>query len=64
MVTVGFYAGVAAGGWLLHEPNRSSGKKPSQIDIGTFLAEGNTEPGHQALLHLIGELVDPSHTPG
>ena len=49
---------------VLHGPNRSSGKKPSQIDIGTFLAEGNTEPEHQALLHLIGELVDPSHTPG
>ena len=49
---------------VLHEPNRPSGGKPSQIDIGTFLAEGNNGPEHQALLHLIGELVDPAHSPG
>jgi hypothetical protein len=49
---------------VLHEPNRNSGGKPSQIDIGTFLAEGNNGPEHQALLHLMGELVDPAHSPG
>ena len=48
---------------VLHEPNRS-GAKPTQIDIGTFLAERNNGPEHQALLHLIGELVDPAHSPG
>jgi hypothetical protein len=46
-----------------HEPNLASGGKSSQIDIGTFLNKGNKGPEHQALLQLIGELVDPDHTP-
>jgi hypothetical protein len=48
---------------VLHEPNRPSGGKPSQIDVGEFLATGNAGPEQEALLHLIGELVDPEHTP-
>jgi hypothetical protein len=31
-----------------HEPNRDSGGKSSQIDLGTFLAEGKNGPEHQA----------------
>jgi hypothetical protein len=46
-----------------HEPNLSSGGKSSQVDIGTFLATGNKGPEHQALLHLIGELVNPTWLP-
>ncbi len=48
---------------ISHEPNRASGGRPSQIDVGTFLAEGNSGPEHQALRQLIGELVDPEHLP-
>jgi hypothetical protein len=48
---------------VLHEPNRASGGTPSQIDVGTFLTEGNNGPEHQALRQLIGELVDPEHLP-
>jgi hypothetical protein len=46
-----------------HEPNRASGGKPSQVEIGTFLTTGNKGPEHRALLQLIGELVDPDHRP-
>ena len=46
-----------------HEPNVSSGGKPSQVELTTFLARGNQGPEHQALLHLIGEMVQPSWTP-
>jgi hypothetical protein len=46
-----------------HEPSLSSGGKSSQVDLGTFLAPGNNGPEHQALLHLIGELVDPTWLP-
>jgi hypothetical protein len=44
-----------------HEPNRSSGGKESQVDVGTFLSAENKAPEHQALLQLIAELVDPAH---
>lgn len=46
-----------------HEPNPASGGKSSQIPVGTFLAEENNGPEHQALLQLIGELVDPAWLP-
>jgi hypothetical protein len=46
-----------------HEPNAASGGKPSQIDFVTFLAKGNQGPEHQALMHLIGELVNPDYKP-
>jgi len=39
---------------VAHEPNRASAGRPSQIDVGIFLAEVNNGPEHQALRHLIG----------
>jgi hypothetical protein len=48
---------------VLHDSNRASGGTLSQIDVGTFLTEGNNGPEHQALRQLIGELVDPGHLP-
>jgi hypothetical protein len=49
--------------FVSHEPNSASGGKPSQSDLGAFLASGNRGPEHQALRNLIGELVDPSRLP-
>jgi hypothetical protein len=46
-----------------HEPNLPSGEKSSQVELATFLAKGNRGPEHQALLQLIGELVDPAWKP-
>ena len=48
---------------VAHEPNLSSGGRSSQVELGTFLAKGNKGPEHQALLQLIGELVDPQSRP-
>jgi len=41
-----------------HEPNVSSGGKPSRVEVGDFLARGADGPEHQALLRLIGTLID------
>lgn len=41
-----------------HEPNRSSGGRTSLTEIGQFLRTGGSGPEHQALLHLIGTLLD------
>jgi hypothetical protein len=41
-----------------HKPNASSGGRPSLIEIGKFLRAGANGPEHQALLQLIGSLVD------
>jgi hypothetical protein len=43
---------------VLHEPNLASGGKPSQIQVGYFLARSAHGPEHQELLRLIGTLVD------
>jgi hypothetical protein len=43
---------------IRHEPNRPSGSQPSHIDIGAFLSRGPRNPEHQALLRLIGTLVE------
>jgi hypothetical protein len=43
--------------FVRHEPNAPSGGRASQIDIGTFLSRGPLNPEHQALLRLIGTLV-------
>jgi hypothetical protein len=39
-------------------PNASSGGQISYTDIGTFLRDGANGPEHQALLKLIGTLLD------
>lgn len=43
---------------VLHEPNPASGGKPSEIDLGAFLAPRNNGPEHQALRELISELIN------
>ena len=45
-----------------HEPNVASGGKSSQIDLVTFLSK-HQGPEHQALMQLIGELVNPDYKP-
>ena len=51
-------------GIIIHEPNQSSGGKPSFKAIGEFLLLGADGPEHQALLRLIGTLAeDHSETP-
>ena len=40
-----------------HQANDASGGNPSELDLSTFLAKGNTGPEHQALRELIGELI-------
>jgi hypothetical protein len=41
-----------------HKPNASSGGRASLTEIGQFLRSGGSGPEHQALLQLIGTLVD------
>ena len=48
--------------FVLHEPNLPSGGRPSQIDIGAFLRSGAAGPEHEALLRLIGTLVEEPAT--
>jgi hypothetical protein len=43
--------------FIEHEPNVSSGGQTTHIDIGAFLLGGHG-PEHQALLRLIGTLVE------
>ena len=44
--------------FIEHEPNASSGGRTTNIEIGDFLSHGGHGPEHQALLRLIGSLVD------
>ena len=51
-------------GFVLHEANEPSGGHSSRIEIGTFLRMGAHGPEHQALLRLIGSLVEvPPYAP-
>ncbi len=43
---------------VLHEPNQSSGGRPSRLGIGDFLSRDAHGPQHAELLRLIGTLVD------
>jgi hypothetical protein len=45
--------------FVRHEPNRPSGGRPSEIEIGEFLACRGSSPQYQELLRLIGTLVEP-----
>jgi hypothetical protein len=40
------------------EPNLPSGGRASRTDVGAFLARGAAGPEHQALLNLLGSLVE------
>jgi hypothetical protein len=44
--------------FVIHEPNGPSGGKNSHIELGAFLNGAPNGPEHQALLRLIGTLVD------
>ena len=44
--------------FVTHEPNLPSGGKTSRIEIGAFLRSDAEGPEHQALLRLIGTLID------
>ena len=43
---------------IRHEANIPSGGQVTDIDIGVFLSGPGKNPEHQALLHLIGTLVE------
>jgi hypothetical protein len=43
---------------ILHKANLSSGGKVSAIELGDFLSTGKSGPEHQALIRLIGSLVE------
>ena len=68
------YTGASGDAWSLcrnpngdvvvsHQPNRASGGRPSEIDLGSFLAKANQGPEHQALRRLIGELIESNNVP-
>ena len=44
--------------FIRHEPNRASGGRPNDTEIGVFLREGGQGSEKQELLRLIGGLVD------
>jgi hypothetical protein len=44
--------------FIEHEPNASAGGRTTRIEIGDFLVHGGHGPEHQALLRLIGSLVE------
>jgi hypothetical protein len=44
-----------------HQPNNPPGGNPSEIDLGTFLANENRGPEHQSLRRMIEELVETEH---
>lgn len=46
-----------------HEPNAPSGGRAESLDIGQFLRAGAAGPEHQALLQLIGSLVEGADPP-
>ena len=46
--------------YVVHKANQSSGGTTSHIELGAFLNRGPIAPEHQALLRLIGSLVDGS----
>jgi hypothetical protein len=44
--------------FVRHEANLPSGGQVTEIDIGAFLSRGAHNPEHQALLRLIGTLIE------
>ena len=44
--------------FVIHQPNGPSGGRNSHIELGAFLRSAPSGPEHQALLRLIGTLVD------
>ena len=46
--------------FVQHQANLASGGRASEIELGPFLSRGTPGPEHQALLRLIGTLVEPA----
>jgi hypothetical protein len=44
--------------FIEHEPNVWSGGRTTHVELGDFLKHGGHGPEHQALLRLIGSLVE------
>jgi hypothetical protein len=44
--------------FVQHVPNVPSGGQPTNIELGEFLSRGGNAPEHQALVRLIGTLVE------
>jgi hypothetical protein len=44
--------------FIRHQPNRPSGGKAAELEVGAFLRGGGQGPEHQELLRLIGTLVE------
>jgi hypothetical protein len=44
--------------FVIHQPNGPSGGRLSPVELAAFLSDGARGPEHQALLRLIGTLVD------
>jgi hypothetical protein len=44
--------------FVRHEPNAASGGRRSDVQVGAFLSRGGGGPERQALIRLIGTLVD------
>jgi hypothetical protein len=44
--------------FIIHRPNAPSGGRLSHIELATFLSGEASGPEHQALLRLIGTLVE------
>ena len=44
--------------FIIHQPNAPSGGRLSHIELGEFLRDDPKGPQHQALLRLIGTLVE------
>ncbi len=50
--------------FVQHVPNVPSGGRPSNIELADFLGRGGNAPEHQALVRLIGSLVEQSMLTG
>jgi len=50
--------------FVRHEANPASGGYTSDLDIGSFLSQSPRHPQHDALLRLIGTVVEGSVEPG
>lgn len=44
--------------FVLHKGNLASGGAATEIELEDFLGRGKAGPEHQALVHLIGKLVE------
>ncbi|WP_233385894.1 hypothetical protein [Methylobacterium sp. C25] len=44
--------------FIIYQPGGPSGRQRSHVELGAFLSNGTEKPEQQALLRLIGTLVD------